>query len=39
MPPGYAYSHAANPCPEVFDDDEEKEHDSDFAPDMLTDEG
>jgi len=36
---GYTYSHTALPCAEFFDDDEYTEHDTDFAPDMLTDDG
>jgi len=35
---GYTYSHTALPCAELFND-EETEHDTDFDPDMLTDEG
>jgi len=38
LPAGYTYSNAALPCTESFDD-EETEHDTDFDPDMLTDEG
>jgi len=38
LPAGYMYSHIALPCAEFFDD-EETEHDTDFDPDMLTDEG
>jgi len=38
LPAGYTYSHTALPCAEFFDD-EETEHDTDFDPDMLTDEG
>jgi len=37
-PAGYTHSHTALPCAEFFDD-EETEHDTDFDPDMLTDEG
>jgi len=36
---GYTYSHTALPCAESFDDDEDTEHDTDFDPDMLTDDG
>jgi hypothetical protein len=36
---GYTYSHTALPCAELFNDDEDTEHDTDFNPDMLTDEG
>jgi hypothetical protein len=39
LPPGYMYSHTALPCAEFFEDDENTEHDSNFDPDMLTDEG
>jgi hypothetical protein len=39
LPAGYTYSHTALPCPEYFEDDEDTEHDIDFDPDMLTDEG
>jgi len=35
---GYTYSHTALPREEFFDD-EDTEHDTDFDPDMLTDEG
>jgi len=38
LPAGYTYSHTALPCAEFFDDDE-TEHNTDFDPDMLTDEG
>jgi len=38
LPTGYTYSHSALPCAESFDA-EETEHDTDFDPDMLTDEG
>jgi len=34
----YTYSHTALPCAGCFDD-EETEHDTDFDPDMLTNEG
>jgi hypothetical protein len=33
------YSHTALPSAELFDYDEDTEHDTDFNPDMLTDEG
>ena len=39
LPAGYTYSHPALPCEEIFDDDEDTQHDTDFHPDMLTDEG
>jgi hypothetical protein len=32
-------SHIAHPCADFFKDDEDTEHDTDFDPDMLTDEG
>jgi len=39
LPAGYMYSHTALLCAEYFEDDEDTEHDTDFDPDMLTDEG
>jgi len=39
IPAGYTYSHTAPPCAEFFEDDEDTEHDTDFDPDMLTDDG
>jgi len=39
LPAGYMYSHTALPCAEYFEDDEDTEYDTDFDPDMLTDEG
>jgi len=36
---GYTYSHTALLWAEFFDDDEDTQHDTDFDPDMLTDEG
>jgi hypothetical protein len=30
LPAGYMYSHTALPCAELFEDDEDTEHDSDF---------
>jgi hypothetical protein len=39
MPAGYAYSHTALPGAEFFEDEEDTEHDTDFDPDMLTDDG
>jgi len=36
---GYTYSHTALPSAEYFEDDEDTEHDTDFDPDMLTDDG
>jgi len=38
LPAGYTYSHTALLCAEFFND-EETEHNTDFDPDMLTDEG
>jgi hypothetical protein len=35
----YTYSHIAFPCAEFFNDDEDTQHDTDFDPDMLTDDG
>jgi len=37
--PGYTYSHTAFPWAEIFEDDEDTEHDTDLGPVMLTDEG
>jgi len=39
LPAGYTYSHTGLPCAEFTDDDEDTQHDTDFDPDMLTDEG
>jgi hypothetical protein len=39
LPAGCTYSHAALPCAESFEDDEDTEHDTNFDPDLLTDEG
>jgi len=39
LPAGYTYSHTALSCAECFEDDEDTEHDTDFYPDMLTDDG
>jgi hypothetical protein len=39
LPAGYTYSHTALPCAEFFEDDGDTEHDTDFDPDMLTDDG
>jgi len=36
---GYTYSHTALPCAELFEDDEDTEHDTDFDPHMLTADG
>jgi hypothetical protein len=39
LPAGYTYSHTAHPCAEFFEDVQDTEHDTDFDPDMLTDDG
>jgi len=39
LPAGYTYSHTALPCAEFVENDEDTEHDTDFDPDMLTDDG
>jgi len=39
VPAGYTYLHTALPCAEFFEDDEDTAHDTNFDPDMLTDEG
>jgi len=39
LPAGYTYSHTALPGAEYFEVDENTDHDTDFDPDMLTDEG
>jgi len=39
LPAGYMYSHTALPCVEFLEDDEDTEHNTDFDPDMLTDDG
>jgi hypothetical protein len=39
LPAGYMYCHTALPCAEFFEDDDDTEHDTDFDPDMLTDDG
>jgi hypothetical protein len=38
LPAAYRYSHTALPSAEYFEDDEDTKHDTDFVPDMLTDE-
>jgi len=38
LPAGYTHLHIALPCAEFFDDEDTK-HDTNFDPDMLTDEG
>jgi len=39
LPARCTYSHTALPWAEYFEDDEDTEHDPDFDPDMLTDDG
>jgi len=39
LPAGYTYSHTALSCAKFFEDDEDTEHNTDFDPDMLTDDG
>jgi len=42
LPAGYAYSHTSPPCAEFVTLDasaQDSQHDTDFDPDMLTDEG
>jgi len=39
LPSGYTYSHTTLPWAELIADDEDTQHDTDFDPDMLTDEG
>jgi len=39
LPAGYTYSHTALLCAEFFEDDEDTEHDTNFDPDMLIDDG
>jgi hypothetical protein len=39
LPHGYAYPHTALRSAKFFKDDEDTEHDTDFDPDMLTDDG
>jgi len=39
LPAGYTYSHTALPFTKYFQDDEDIEHDTNFDPDMLTDDG
>jgi len=39
LPARCMYSHTALPCAEFFEDDEDTKHDTDFDPDMLTDDG
>jgi hypothetical protein len=39
FPAAYTYSHTALPRAECFGDDEDTEHNTDFYPDMLTDDG
>jgi len=35
----YTYSQTAHPCAEFFEDDQDTKHDTEFDPDMLTDDG
>jgi hypothetical protein len=35
----FTYWHTARPCAECFNDDEDTQPNTDFDPDMLTDEG
>jgi len=39
LPAGYTYSHTAHPWAEFSEDDQDTKHDTDFDPDMLTDDG
>jgi hypothetical protein len=39
FPARYIYSHPAVAWAEYLDDDEDTQHETDFDPDMLTDEG
>jgi hypothetical protein len=39
LPAGYTYLHTALPCAEIFEDDEDTEHNTDFDPDMLSNDG
>ena len=39
LPVGYTYSPTSHPCADFFEDDEDTEHDTDFDPDMLSDDG
>jgi len=39
LPAGYSYSHTALRCAEIFEHDEGTEHDTNFDPDMPTDDG
>jgi hypothetical protein len=39
LPARFTYSHPALPGAEFFEDDEDTEHNTDFDPDMLTDDG
>jgi hypothetical protein len=38
LPTGYTYSHSALPSAQIFEDEEDTQHDTDFDPDMLNDE-
>jgi hypothetical protein len=39
LPAGYTYSDTALPGAEFFEDDEDTKHNTDFDPDLLTDDG
>ena len=39
LPAGYTHSHTACPSTEFLEDDKDTEHDTDFNPDRLTDDG
>jgi len=39
LPAGYRFSHTALTCMEFIEDDEDTEHNTNFDPDMLTDDG
>jgi hypothetical protein len=39
LPAGYTHLHSALPCAESFEYDEDTEQDTNFDPDMLTDDG
>jgi hypothetical protein len=39
LPAGYIDSHTGLPGAECFEDDEDTEHDTDFDPNMVTDDG
>jgi hypothetical protein len=39
LPVGYTFSHTVFPCAALFNDDEDTQHETDFDPAMLTDQG